>query len=264
MLNQSETPKQTSSRRRPGSILSPINSIDFDFRRNDDDGESGNIFIYIIGAIFLIGILTALVRGSSTPGSGIDREELILKASQVRAYAAELERGVSFVLRNAHSETEISFAHPNHSSAYGTYGTTPTAEVFHPSGGGVEWRDNDTDIQTQDEDWIFNARNRVEEVGQNSGGGPDTTELIAFLPYVTQDFCIAVNESVGVTNPSDIPPQDIVEVQITSHFFTGSYAGGFLISSPGDELDGKLEGCLEGDTTPPSGTYHYYKVLLAR
>ena len=81
--------------------------------------QSGNILIYIIGAIALIGLLTVMVKGSTLPGAGIDREELELRASDIQQYAMELERAVAYILQSGYSESDIRFAHPNHSSAYG-------------------------------------------------------------------------------------------------------------------------------------------------
>lgn len=223
--------------------------------------ESGNILIYIIGAVFLIGILTVIVKGSTTPGAGIDQEALVLKASQVRSYATELERGVSYVLQNGHSETEISFAHVNASSAYGTYNSNPTAEVFNPSGGGVTWQDNDTDIQTADADWVFSANNEIQNIGYK-GGACGGCELIAHLPYVTLDFCNYINTSLGITTASQSPPQEGGSVILLE--FDGSFdlTGTTLIDAV--KLRGQHEGCFEGDVDPPAGTYHYYKVLLVR
>lgn len=225
------------------------------------DSESGNILIYIIGAIFLIGLLVVITKGSNSPGSNIDRETLILKASKVRAYTAELERGVDYVLRNGHSETEISFAYANHSSTYGTYGTDPTAEIFNPSGGGVEWRDNDTDIQTSDDDWVFTGANVLDQVG-TTGATASNADLLAILPNVTEDFCIYINDAAGVTNPADAPPQEDDNFSVT--VFTGSFTATEDLADSSNATDAKLEACIEGNGTPASGTYHYYKVLLPR
>lgn len=224
--------------------------------------QSGNIVIYIIGAIFLLGLLILLVRGSANPGGGIDRETLILKASQVRAYSAELQRGVEFILNNGHSETEIRFAHPNHASAYGTYGTTPTAEVFNPSGGGAEWRDNDADVQASASDWVFTAANELSGIGSTCAAS-SCADLMAVLPNVTSAFCIYINETLGITNPAGVPPQDQGTATLTT-LFSGSYTYATTIVDAANNLQFKDEGCFEGGGTPAAGTWHYYKVLLSR
>ncbi len=223
--------------------------------------ESGNVLIYIIGAIFLIGLLTVILKGTTTPGSGIDYEAMILKASQVRAYGAELERGVSYVLRNGRSETEISFAHPNHSSVYGTYGSDPTAEVFNLQGGGVTWKDNDSDIQTADTDWVFTATSDMNLVGDSSN-----MDLVAVLPYITQDLCLYINEQTGIDSDPIENIDNLGDAYVLTPF-AGSFSGSetFLGDTP---TEFKPEGCgreaAGGGGSMPDGTMFYYKVLLAR
>ncbi|MAZ75984.1 MAG: hypothetical protein CMH31_01630 [Micavibrio sp.] len=225
--------------------------------------QSGNILIYILGAIVLIGLLTIMVKGSSTPGSGIDREALEIRVAEVQAYGNELERAVSYVLRNGYSETDIRFAHPNHSSAYGDITDDPARQIFAREGGGATWRDNESDIQTQDEDWLFNGRNRVIGIGTTEAS-ISSSELVSVLPYVTKDFCLLVNDKNNITNTSNNPPQDDNNVLFTP-IFSGTFTFAASIGdAPTDYLHQKNEGCFEGETNPPAGTYHYYRVLLAR
>ena len=96
--------------------------------------QSGNILIYILGAILLLGLLIMLVKGSFQEGTGVDSEKVVLKAQQVQACAGELERGVAYVLRNGVSETDIKFAVPDSFPAIPVYGTYTDSEnmVFAP------------------------------------------------------------------------------------------------------------------------------------
>lgn len=229
--------------------------------KSNNNPESGNVLIYIIGAIFLIGLLTVILKGATTPGSGIDYEAMVLKASKVRSYAAEVERGVSYVLRNGHSETEISFAHPNAPSAYGSYGSNPSAEVFNPQGGGAEWKDNDSTIQTSDEDWVFTATSDMNFVGDSNN-----MDLVAVLPYITEDVCLYINEQTGIDSDPIENLDNFGDAYVLTPF-SGSFAGGevFLGDTP---TEYKMEGCAReaagGGGSMPDGTMFYYKVLLAR
>lgn len=227
---------------------------------NTQNSESGNILIYVILAIFLFGALIAILRGGGSQ-QNIDQESLILKVNQVRQYASELERGVQFILAQGHSESELRFAHPNHSSVYGDLSAdTPfTRQVFHPSGGNVEWQDNDPSIQSTDSDWLFNGDNAITNV--STIGGTSGIELLAILPNVSENFCTTVNNSTGMENISGDPPQDTATMNITS-LYTGTFTATDTIS--GTNIDRQSEGCIEGGGTPAAGTYHYYKVLLAR
>lgn len=217
--------------------------------------------IYILGAIVLLGILVIMVKGSTTPGAGIDSEALQLKVAEVQQYGMELERAVTYILRDGYSESDIRFAHPNHSSAYGDITDDPGRQVFARAGGGATWRDNDTSIQTIDTDWNFNGRNSVLGIGSSTGS---SSELIVMLNYVSFDFCVLLNEKVGVTNPTGAPPRDGADAEITTPF-AGLYQFSSNINDAGSQyIYGKSEGCFEGGGSPPTGTYHYYRVLLAR
>lgn len=225
--------------------------------------EAGNILLYIMGAIFLLGILVVMMKGSSTPGSNIDEETLMIRVAEIQEYGLELERAVAYILREGYSESDIRFAHPNAPSAYGLITNIPARQVFSSQGGGATYRTPPSGIQTTSTDWLFTARNNAQGIGLDASingvtRGPD---LIAFLQNVSEDFCILINERNDITNPSDAPPQDNGDIFLTDPF-TGDFSYEAAIDTT--ETNGKSEGCIEGDTTPAAGTYHYYRVLMAR
>lgn len=228
--------------------------------------QSGNMLVYILGAIFLLGLLVVITKGNYQPGAGIDQEALTMKVSEVRRYGSELERGVNYILQNGQSETAIRFAHPSAAAGYGTYGTTPKAEVFNPAGGGVEWKDPPAGIQTTVTPWFFNARNVVANVGSTASVN-SAVELLAVLGSVTKDFCLAVNTSIGVPTASGVIPKENDTVNLGTPF-VGAFTYGAWLNTPDKVLDGFQEGCIEGNTgsaaTGLTGTYYYYKVLLTR
>jgi hypothetical protein len=229
--------------------------------------QSGNILIYILGAIVLFGLVTVILRSNYQPGTGIDDESTMMKVSQVRRYAAELERGVAYAMNNGASETELRFAHSKALAAYGTYGTTPTAEIFHPSGGGVEWRDPPSGIQTLAAPWVFTAANTVKQVGSQCTDAT-CTDLVAILPNVTKAACIQFNLSIGTPNPNGAPPKETGTFRLNT-LFNGSYTYNQNIDVTGEHLTRQPEGCFEGAHASDAnlgltGRYFYYKTLLVR
>jgi len=237
--------------------------------QNLNKNEAGNILIYILGAIFLLGILVVVVKGSSTPGSNIDREALLIRVAEVQAYGQELERAVAYIMRNGHSEADIRFAHPDADPAYGDITDTPTRQVFAREGGGAVYREPPSDIQTTPTDWYFTAANSVGTVGSgNIAVASDNhlyTDLIAILAYVSQEFCVEINKKnqLGITTNNIV--QDEASMNISGQEFIGNYIWSARIRDAAPaELINNLEGCVEGDNDPPAGTYHYYRVLLAR
>ncbi len=222
---------------------------------NARTSESGNILIYILGAIALLGLLVVISKGSVTPGAGIDAEQLMIRVSEVQDYGQELEQAVAYVMANGHSEADIRFAHPDADSAYGDITDIPSRQVFSRDGGGARYRQPPDGVQTTATDWIF-TKNRVPAIGTNS------IDLVAILTNVKEAFCIKVNELNNIENPSNSPPADLDQIEITT-FFTGDFSGNKQIATSG-LIGSHKEGCVEGGTNPPAGTYHYYRVLLAR
>lgn len=226
------------------------------------NSQAGNILIYILGAIFLLGALTLMVKGSSTPGASIDEETLMIRVSEIQDYGRELEQAVAFVFQNGHSEADIRFSHPDADSAYGDITDTPTRQIFHRDGGGATYREPPANIQITPSQWIFNGNNFLNEIGTTCSAA-SCTDLIALLTNVNQEFCVFINEQNDIDNPSDSPPQDSGAADITT-MFVGDYTFNAAINDIAVNLDAKMEGCFEGGGTPPAGTYHYYRVLLPR
>lgn len=227
--------------------------------------ESGNVLIYILGAIFLLGMLVVMVKGSSTPGANIDKETLMIRVSEVQQYGQELERAVAYIMRNGHSEADIRFAHPDADSAYGDITDTPTRQVFATTGGAAKYRAPPNGIQVTPTDWLFNAENIVTGSGSaDACAATSCVDLIALLMDVTKDFCLSINNKNDIENIADAPPQDVGDIAYSTAFI-GAYTNTQSIKDDATlYLSSHNEGCFEGDIDPASGTYHYYRVLLAR
>ena len=234
-----------------------------DFSQNNNK-QSGNILIYILGAIFLLGLLIVTIRGSNTSSSGVTEENMMIRISEIQQYGAELENSIAFILQKGFSETEIKFSHPDADPNYGLISDNPERQVFHRDGGAATYRKAPKEIQSTPTQWLFNAQNNIPLVGStNNSNSNNDVELIAFLPNVTKQFCVTLNEKLGITNPSNSPPNDNGGVEFSAEF-NGSFDMSETIGDSGNLLDGKTEGCFEGGGSPPSGTYHYYRALLIR
>jgi hypothetical protein len=232
-------------------------------KKSSMQNQNGNILIYILGAIFLLGILIVMVKGSSTPGSNIDRETLMIRVAEVQAYGQELERAVAYVMSNGYSEEDIRFAHPDANPGYGVITDTPTRQVFSTQGGGAKYRTPPDDIQTTTTNWIFNAENNVGTVGTECTSD-SCVDLVALLMNVREDFCIEMNEQTGVENPAGVPPQDQNDFSYGT-LFTGAYSHSNSINDATDSfILNNTEGCVQGGGDPSTTTFHYYRVLLGR
>ena len=92
--------------------------------------ESGNVIFFILLAVVLIALVTAAIRESGQSANGVDREALAISESQVRQYASELERGVTFIINNGAGESDIRFAWTDASSDYGDVTVNPPFQIF--------------------------------------------------------------------------------------------------------------------------------------
>ncbi len=159
------------------------------------------MFIILV-AVVLIGLLTAAIQMTNRPeGSNIDKEALVIRASEVQRYASELERAVNYIMQNGKSESDIRFAHPDAHSDYGDLSADPdpSDQVFHVSGGGANYRSAPDNINDGSA-WEFYGGTHLPGMGTAS-----RAELIAVLPNVTQAFCDKINELNGQTgSPADL------------------------------------------------------------
>lgn len=224
--------------------------------------QSGNIFVYILGSIFLLGILIVLLRGSFQEGSGIDAENMTLKVSEVQRYASELERAVNYILSNHYSETDIRFAHDDALPAYGTPGDTPGRQVFEPTGGGAEYKLPPKGVNDGTH-WQFYATTHIKDMGTDTAG-VRKAELLAVLPNVTQSFCEHVNmvvqEDIDLTADTDAGSDCVYE---PGSEFAGTYLSGGGTNILDDTKFSKLpakEACVKC----AAGGFHYYRVLISR
>lgn len=221
------------------------------------EDESGNILLIILLAIVLLGALTIAMQGTSSSGGHIDRETLMLRVGETQRYAAELERAVMYIQQNGKSESEIRFAHPDANTDYGDLSadTDPTDQVFHKLGGAARYRSPPAGI-SDGSAWEFYGHTALPEVGS------DAAELIAVLPNVTSEFCARINSDIGyAAQPTDTGT--CINGGATERFDDGTQ----YESSPNTVVDANFsikpstEGCVQctGD-----GSYHYFRVLLAR
>lgn len=234
-----------------------------DLRKNN----SGNMLVYIIGAIFLMGLLIVLLKGSFQEGSGIDPEKNAMRAGELSRYGSELERAARFITGNGYSESDIRFAHPTGLAAYAAYGTiatTPMQQVFSPQGGGAIWRAAPSGSQTAAANWVFTGANAVDGVGSTCAA-VSCSDLIVVLPNVTRDICIQVNRAKGIINPAGNPPQEVDGMVLATLFTAGAFTYAATLNTTGGHTSGQMEGCFEGNGGGTSaGSYYYYRVLLAR
>lgn len=231
--------------------------------------QNGNALFLILIAVALFAALSYAVTQSTSTQKGIDGEKLSLYANDVLEFAQAVKTGTNFIYtNNGIGEGDIRFAHPDLSALYGNPSSLdPNQMVFHQSGGGVQYKKAPAAVN-DGSDWLFTGKSCVANIGTGGNSCNSNSaeiDLIAILPNVTQEFCIAINKRLGVTNPSDVPPKDQSNgYDPTTGQFAGSFSANYRIGDAGGVLTGKSAACFEGGGTPAAGTYHFYQVLLER
>lgn len=221
--------------------------------------ETGNVLFFILLAIVLIAALTAAIVGTSEIGQNIDRETLILRVSQTRSYASELERAVRIIMQNGKSETDLRFAHPDAPADYGDLNNDPDSsdQIFAKNGGGASYQPPAPGINDGSK-WEFYGNTSLPQTGS------DLPELIAVLPNVSAVFCEAVDKALGYS--SGTVPEDsgaCLYAGNAERFDDGRQYS----STPNTISNGSfsntpaLEACLKCTS---NDSYHFYHVLLIR
>lgn len=235
------------------------------FKSSERKNERGNIMFMILIAIVLIATLTAVISNTSdTQNSSIDNETLAIRASEIQRYAAELERGITYIMQNGTSEQDIRFAIPTDSANATGYGdlaadTDPSDQMFHPNGGAANYRAAPDDVQTTASAWEFYGGTHIPGVGTSKA------DLIAVLPFVTQQMC----EKINALNDQTATPAEDGSGNLYGGT-TGRFGSGGTVVTFNDSTTNTLDAATFSKTPAMQacvtvGTdYHFYHVIMAR
>ncbi len=230
--------------------------------------ESGNaIFMILLGVALLAALTFAVTQSNRGSTNQLNQERASIYASEIIEYSNVVSAAVAQLRLRGCADERLNFAN---TLVAGYDNVTAPAngrcDVFSPSGGGVAfqdaedgWFDTAQSGETGFGNWYISGRSRVVEVGTTCAT-TDCSELLLVAPYLDRAICEEINSALGIPG---IPQDQGVSVNFLTQF-TGSNWNTTIIEDAGGELHGKSAGCFEGDTTPAAGTYHYYKVLIAR
>jgi hypothetical protein len=240
------------------------------------DSQNGSIFFIILLAVAMFAMLTyAVSQGSRGSASALTREQAKTAAQEVISYGNAIQKAVAALRLRGCSDTQLDFTNGGKSMRGngGAYDYTnpnspddDSCDVFSMSGGKVTPQllssgyvdSGSVNPAFMDVRSFVVTATRMAELGQDSGAGG--TDLILWLGRLQPEVCMAVNDLLGVSNPSNAPPVD--DFDCDSAIFQGAYTS--CSNAVGDipELTGKSAYCSGYDDSGPM--YNYFQVLVVR
>ena len=245
----------------------------------ENSGESGNVLFLILIAVVLFAALSFAITMSNRSGSDVNTDMVRVAASQIIQSGIDIEAGVLRLrVSQAVSDADISFENPMLEDYENPGCTRDQCRVFSPTGGQIsynkphpEWLNRKFSTEPSFGEWLYTGTSCIpgQGTGNDAGcaGHPEQLELLAVLPYLTREICIELNKKLGVPlQPDGSPPQIAGSAWAGGGAakFIGSYGNGEAVIDPGNILFGQPEGCFESNGTPPAGSYHFFRVVVAR
>lgn len=240
--------------------------------------ESGNVLIFILIGIFLLGGLTVLLTrtGTDTEETG-SNEQATVAATRILRATSGMKSAVHQMLSRGCSESGLSFETPEWPRYANTSAPSDkSCHLFDPKGGAIDYQFlPESYINTAYSAapyygyWVFMGRICIDNIGPYGGDDCKTSvenpnELLVVASFVRKDICMALNRILG--HPwTDIPAEPNTP-------WPAAYAEGIYNTTnkyeptpyPGMTalLSGKEAACFETTTVP--GTYHFYQILIPR
>lgn len=230
--------------------------------------ERGNVLFYVLIAVTLLAALSYAVTDSSRGNvQQLSNDKARLYATEIIEYSSSVSAGVGQLRLRGVSAENICFESDTWPAGndYSHSGCNDnTNRVFHPDGAGINLAFPPAEAMDQsatpDGLWHFYGQNEIENVGSTCGAA-GCSDLIMVVDEVMVSVCVQLNDLLGITNPSGVPPTDD---NIDTTLFQGSYGYARTI---GDEagsapLASNTSGCFQKTNAPAE--YIYYKVLIVR
>lgn len=236
--------------------------------RHHPESGSALIFIFLGVALFAALSFAVMNMGRSSGGTGLKSELTDLQAGDIIQFGQNVRTAVQKLSIENVPDSQIAFDTAALEDYSNTGCTSDSCRVFSSAGGGATYTLPDPkllDEKRMNEDqygsWYFTGANEVTGAGTDADGA-DSKDLLAILPWLKKDICLAINKGLAVPEDDGEPPQ-IADDYDRESPFNGAYANGDIIG--GTALNGRRAACFRGENDGNGkGTYHYFQVLRAR
>lgn len=229
-------------------------------------GEAGNVLFLILIAVALFAALSYAVTQSTRSGGGdASKEKNLVSSAALTQYPASLKTAITrMLISNGVDLANLTFDPP---SSFSTLNDSTPAlstknNVFHPTGGGATYTTAPVDVMATNAagTWVFNARNRVANVGSDTADATGV-DIVALLPNVSQGICNKIHEQLGIGAVPTLTGVEVANPKISTAPNITYTAGNVIGNLSGaNVLNGQPQGCFQ----QPANTYYYYHVLVER
>ena len=223
---------------------------------------SGNAFVYILIACVLLGALTySLSRSYNTGGAAKDLDDTraLIAADSILAYAGNAANVITQLDQTGVSDDEIVFTIPSDAA----FNNAPTTEkLFHPDGGGLNYKPLPKDAIDQDLTGNPVAGYYIGRFN-NTEWTPSTTNDIIFTAWgIRREVCAALNKKLlgSATIPTELNLPQMRRTMVDAIYHSGANADATAAGCP--SCDGKPSLCMRTGGVPY--VYAFYSILVAR
>ena len=226
-----------------------------------------------LGPILFIIAILAILAAAIAAGSGAFNANTNTEGAKAYAYifinfADQVMQGVQKVTSEGCDDTQVSFQNgvTNYNYTNSNAPANHSCHVFDPRGGAVTYSQMPVAAfapccrtETGSSDYlqtVFTGHSVI-----NAGTGAPA--LIMAIGGLRQDVCIQINNRLGVTNPSGVPPNSTGTCfahQYIGYLFTGTYVNDGTTWCGAGGSPQPTEACVY-DT---EGTYFFFSALKIR
>ncbi len=232
--------------------------------------QSGAAFLYILIAIALIALLSAAMsRGSRTNVTVLTTEQARIAAQEIIDYSS--------VVANGAQKLRLRGCQDNQFDAYNTVWVNADTSEVHalnhnsnaPSNGSCSlFNANGAKLTASLAPKIATLKDHVSSTGTGVGSyriqtgafpgiGTSAEDVALFLPFVDTTVCMKINDLLGVSNNTALPPAHTWNSLIT---YNGSFPGTKIVTDVEGKFTGKAAFCSY-DTV---GDNRFWQILIAR
>ncbi len=254
--------------------------MDYNISMNSTFRQSGNAFFIILIAVVLFAALSYAVSSSNRGGGNSPlNEKAKANASAIIDFSASLRIALSRI-KTIHGCTDDIFDFSN--SIYQRSDGTPPpglspnvnaptdkkCHLFDLAGGGQTPIIPVASALVPDPSAVATSTkvghgaifiHQIKGVGTDGPAGTvSANDIVLRIVFINKETCLAINNLLGVTNPSGAPPP-YAFTGTSGSYANGTLAGTAIISSP--ELDGHMDFCM---TSGSGDSFVYFTTLVAR